>query len=352
MDRILVGPAGAPACEILIEEGLVDDPDAGLVVPPRDGRTRIAVLTQPGRPAVYARSLGRAVRDTGLTAEVRVVPDRDAAKTLATAEEAYTWLNGLALTRDDLIVGVGGGAVTDLAGFVGATYLRGVDVVYVPTTLLAAVDAAIGGKTGVNIGGKNLVGAFHHPVRVVIDPGVIAGLPDELIVEGTAEALKAGLVGDPELVALYETHGIDAPLDEVVARAVRVKAGVVSADFTEQGTRAVLNYGHTVGHGVEMAAALPHGHAVAIGMVAAGRASEIVTGFTGADRQRDLIGLLGLPTAAPGLAASTVRSFMALDKKRSAEGLRMTLLETVGRATVTAVDDATVRRALEAVGIT
>jgi 3-dehydroquinate synthase len=298
-----------------------------------------------------ARSLRRQLDDAGVRSDVRVVPDRDAAKTLLVAEDCYLWLNELALTRDDLIVGVGGGAATDLAGFVAATYLRGVAVVHVPTTLLGAVDAAIGGKTGVNVGGKNLVGAFHHPRAVLIDPDVLDGLPSELLVEGAAEALKCGLIADPALVALYEAEGIDADLEEVVVRAVRVKADVVGEDFEERGKRAILNYGHTVGHAVEIAASMPHGHAVAVGMVAAGAASQEITGFTAADRQRDLIGRLGLPVSAPQVDTRTVRAYMALDKKRRGDELRMTLLEAIGRATVRAVDDATVRVALAAIGI-
>jgi 3-dehydroquinate synthase len=351
VERILIGSEQAPVSEVLVASGSIAQPDPTTIVPSREGRATVAVLTQPGAAATLARRVRRSLLAAGLRAEVRVVPDRDAAKTLAIAEECYLWLNELALTRRDVLVGIGGGALTDLAGFVAATYLRGVDAVYLPTTLLGAVDAAVGGKTGVNIGGKNLVGVFHHPVRVLIDPDVLAGLPPELIVEGTAEAVKCGFIADPALVRLYEDDGIDAPLEEVVTRAVTVKASVVSEDFREQGRREILNYGHTVGHAVEVAGAMSHGHAVAVGMVAAGTAAAEVTGFAEASRQRDLLARLGLPVETSGLSPSRVRSLMALDKKRRGAGLRMVLLERMGRAVVRAVDPATVDRALDSVGV-
>ena len=350
MERILIGAGTKPASEVLIGRGLLSEPGPDLFRS-GPGVTRVAIFTQPGVAASIARSIRRSFTGSGLRAEMRVVPDRDAAKTLSVAEECYLWLNELTLTREDLIVGVGGGAVTDVSGFVAATYLRGLDVVHVPTTLLGAVDAAIGGKTGVNVGGKNLVGAFHHPSRVIIDPDVLAGLPRDLIVEGTAEAVKCGLIADLELVRLYEEDGLDADLGEVVARAVRVKAGFVTGDFKEEGDRALLNYGHTIGHAIEIAASLPHGHAVAIGMVAAGAASEHATGFEGARRQHDLIESLGLPVNVSGVAADTTKANMALDKKRHGEDTRMILLEEIGAATVATVDAATVDRALAAIGI-
>ncbi len=177
------------------------------------------------------------LREAGLAAELRVLPDGEAAKTLAVAEGVYEWLAGLGLTRADTVLGVGGGSLTDLAGFVAATFLRGVEAVYVPTTLVGAVDAAIGGKTGVNLGAKNLVGAFQHPARVVIDADLLDALPLGLRRDGAAEALKAGLIGDPDLVGLYERDGLEADPAEVVRRAVAVKAAVVGRDFREEGER-------------------------------------------------------------------------------------------------------------------
>ena len=229
------------------------------------------------------------------------LPDRDEAKTMAVVEKAYRWLAEVPLGRHDTIVGVGGGAATDMAGFVAATWLRGVESVMVPTTMLGAVDAAIGGKTGINLEGKNLVGAFHLPSRVVVDLDVMETVPATLRLEGLAEALKAGLVADPVLVELFERHGASAPLEDVVTRSIKVKAEVVGADYREDGRRAILNFGHTIGHGVEMAAGMPHGMAVAVGMVAAGAVSAARYGFP-AQWLTDLIFSLGLPVSAFGVS--------------------------------------------------
>ncbi|HSQ38411.1 MAG TPA: 3-dehydroquinate synthase family protein [Acidimicrobiia bacterium] len=338
--------AGATA--VVVGRGVLD---AATVLGQRPGRARVAVLVQPGEPARIGAALVSGLRAGGLAAELRLLPDGEAAKTLAVAEEVYGWLAGLALTRGDTVLGVGGGALTDLAGFVAATFLRGIEAVYVPTTLLGAVDAAIGGKTGVNLGAKNLVGSFHHPARVVIDADLLDALPLALRRDGAAEALKAGLIGDPGLVALYERDGLAADLAEVVRRAVVVKAAVVGRDFREQGERAHLNYGHTVGHALEVAAALGHGPAVAVGMVAAGRASGLVTGFGEETRQREVIAQLGLPVSAPGADAEEVRRLLGLDKKRDGGGLRMVLLERIGHPLLQHVGAATVESALAAVCI-
>ncbi len=341
--RIIAGTA-----EVVVGSDLVSR--VGELLPEAAGRTRAAVLTQPAA-AGYAADVCASLRAAGIVAEIRVLPDRDAAKTLAEVESTAEWLNEQRMTRADLVVGVGGGALTDVAGFVAATYLRGVDVVLVPTTLLGAVDAAIGGKTAVNVGGKNLVGVFRHPLLVAVDTAVLAELPVELRREGAAEALKAGLIADPVIVEEYEREGLEAPLAEIVRRAIAVKAAVVNEDFTEQGRRAILNYGHTIGHALEVASGISHGAAVGIGMVAAGEVSSRLTGFEEADRQLAVIERLGLPTTAPAVSRERVTQLLELDKKRDAGGLRMVVLEAIGRAAVMPVDSATVDAALHAVGL-
>jgi 3-dehydroquinate synthase len=321
---------------------------AETVLPTTD-RSAVALVAQPASSAL-ARSLMREFREAGVRADVRVLPDGEAAKTLDVVADLYAWLLELGLSRADAVVAVGGGALTDAAGFAAATYLRGIDAAYVPTTLLGAVDAAIGGKTGVNLGGKNLVGAFRHPVRVTIDVDVLDRLPEDLKRQGAAEALKAGLIGDPELLAVLESDGLRADLEVVVDRAVAVKAKVVEQDFRESGERAHLNYGHTIGHAVEVLAGVPHGHAVAVGMVAAGVASRLEAGFTEEERQRAAVAGLGLPVAAPGIDRSRAAALLALDKKRDGAGTRMVLLEAIGRPRVQHVAAATVEAALEAIG--
>jgi 3-dehydroquinate synthetase len=308
---------------------------------------RIAYVVQPGIPTQIAGRLAGGRSEALLIP----VPDGEAAKSFGVVEAVCERLAAAGFDRTDLLVAVGGGAVTDLGGFVAGVFLRGIRVHYVPTTLLGAVDAAIGGKTGIDLGAKNLVGLFRHPQRVVIDLDTIAGLPRQLLRAGMAEVLKAGLVGDAALVDLLEERALDAPLEETVTRSIAVKAALVAADFHDHSGRTFLNYGHTVGHALEMATGLPHGEAVAIGMVAAGRAGALRCGFPAEQRQRAVLARLGLPAQAPPVDADLVRQLLARDKKRRAGQLRMVLLADIAAPQVVAVDDATVDAALTAVGI-
>ncbi len=346
MERILIRAADSAVSEIRIGPDVLGQN----LLPMGQARRRVAIVSQPSVNPVAMR-IASILEDEGLECAIRLLPDREAAKTLQVAEDCFLWMNELALTRSDTLIAVGGGAATDVGGFIGATYLRGIETVLVPTTMLGAVDAAIGGKTAVNIGGKNLAGVFSHPARVLVATDILEELPIELLIEGTAEAVKAGFIADEGLIELYEEHGLKAPITDVVIRAVRVKAGVVNEDFTERGRRAILNYGHTVGHAIEHVTKIPHGHAVAIGMVAAGAASAAVAGFSEAPRQQRLIEQLGLPVIAPAADPEEIRAAMKLDKKRDESGLRMVLLESFGKPVVMTVDPTTVHAALSAVGI-
>jgi len=310
----------------------------------------VAIITQPGA-SQHAVRISRFLKDGGLDVDVLGVPDRDEAKTLAVAATLYERFSKIGLGREDTVVGVGGGAVTDLAGFVAGTWMRGVEVVHFPTTLLAAVDASIGGKTGVNHTGKNLVGVFWDPSLVVIDLDILEKLPTALVREGMAEALKAGLVGDASLVELIETHGIDAPLESVVPAAVKVKAGYVGDDPREVSGRAMLNFGHTVGHAVEYASSLSHGSAVGVGMVAAAAVSEVDVGFVERGRVVDAIARTGLATSVEGLDRTRVRDLIGADKKRDGNGVRMVLLEAVGTPTLRHAGEDSIELALEAIGL-
>lgn len=319
------------------------------LLPDRTGRSRVAILTQPA-PTALALNVSKALIDSGLSIEVIGLPDREEAKTLDVAASVYDALARFGLSRFDTVVGVGGGTVTDLAGYVAGTWLRGVEVVHFPTTLLGAVDASLGGKTGVNVGGKNLVGVFWHPTRVVIDVDQLALLPTFLIREGMAEAFKAGLIGDAELAELVGAKGLKAPLDDVVNRAVRVKAALVNADVEEQGVRAHLNFGHTIGHAIEYASALSHGESVGLGMVAAAVISEKLVGFGATEHVTDTIAELGLPTRVDGLDVTRVLDLLGRDKKRDSGGLRMVLLEEIEKPALVHVDSADVELGLSAIG--
>jgi 3-dehydroquinate synthase len=260
----------------------------------------------------------------------------------------YAWLAGERAERRDVILALGGGVVGDLAGYVAATYLRGMPVVQLPTSVLAMNDAAIGGKVAVDLpAGKNLVGAFHQPAAVISDIETLRTLPRRSYIEGFAEVIKHALILDPALLTLLEressrivSHAADWDLvAQVVAQSSRLKALIVSSDPEERGIRAILNYGHTTGHGIEQAtgyAQYMHGEAVAVGMMAAARIGvELgVTDQSLLDRQSDLLRAFGLPTAAPGVNVTAVLDAMKRDKKVEQGRLRFVLLEGPGLAVV------------------
>jgi 3-dehydroquinate synthase len=284
----------------------------------------------------------QALTSAGYTVCAEPVPAGEHAKDITVATALWSRLAAHRLSRSDAIVGLGGGAVTDLAGFVAATWLRGVRVVLVPTTLLAIVDAAIGGKTAINIAaGKNLVGAFHPPAAVLADLESLASLPHQEYVSGLAEVIKAGFIADPVILDLIEADpsaaaGPAGPHErELVERAVRMKAEVVAADLREAGPRETLNYGHTLGHAIERAEryAIRHGEAVAIGMVfaaAVGRLSGRLDAPT-AERHSSILAAVGLPTTYPSGSWTALRDAMALDKKTRGRHLRMVVLDGLAR---------------------
>lgn len=334
----------ADVTEVIIGRGM-----PRRILPERESRTRVAILTQPAPTDIALEVAGR-LQGQGLTCEVIGLPDREQAKTLEVAASVYEALARFSLSRSDTVVGIGGGSVTDLAGYVAGTWLRGVEVVHIPTTLLGAVDASIGGKTGVNVGGKNLVGVFWHPTRVLIDVERLTRLPSYLIREGMAEAYKAGLIGDSSLADLISQNGLEAPLGPVIEKAIAVKAAMVGRDVHESGVRAHLNFGHTIGHAIEYASSLSHGESVSLGMVAAVRISEKLGGFTRADEVTAALAGLGLPIEVKGLELARVLDLLGHDKKRDARGLRMVLLRDIEEPYLTHVDQSDLELGLTAIG--
>ena len=306
-----------------------------------DGVRQVLVV-RPDPLARHAAPVVERLRAAGLTVHEAAVPDAERAKTAEVAAALWATLGRHAFTRSDAVVAVGGGTVTDLAGFVAATWLRGVAVVHVPTTLLGMVDAAVGGKTGINTAeGKNLVGAFHEPAGVLCDLDALETLPRADLVAGLAEVVKAGFIADPEILELVEADPLgatrwDGPhTRELVERAVVVKADVVSVDLTESFLREVLNYGHTFGHAVEQIEGYRrrHGEAVAIGMVYAAELA-LRSGHLGpdvVDRHREVLSALGLPTAYPGGRWDDLLTAMRRDKKSRGALLRFVVLEGIGR---------------------
>ncbi|HJZ86325.1 MAG TPA: 3-dehydroquinate synthase [Polyangia bacterium] len=276
----------------------------------------------------------------------------EASKTLATVESACEHLAQAGLDRGSPVFVLGGGVTGDIGGFVAATFLRGVPLVQLPTTLLAQTDAAIGGKTGVNLSaGKNLVGAFWQPRLVYADVSTLATLPPREVAAGLAEVVKYGLIADPVILDLLESQPVAPPLlSELVARSAAIKAQIVSRDEREAGERTLLNFGHTVGHAIEVATSyttLLHGEAVALGMLAACRVSAALGGDPALEgRLRALLTRLGLPTELEPYLHPHVLAHMATDKKHAASRVRFVVCERAGRARTEWLEMADVERML------
>jgi 3-dehydroquinate synthase len=302
------------------------------------GTARVAVIHAPPLAAAAGAAV-ETLQTAGVAAEALVVPDGEAAKSAAVAAQLWDELGQLGLTRSDAVVGLGGGAVTDLAGFVAATWLRGVRVVQVPTSVLGMVDAAVGGKTGIDTAaGKNLVGAFHPPIGVLADTDVLADLPEAEFRSGLAEVVKCGFIADGGILDLLTADPTGRrDLEELIERAVRVKADAVGEDLYDTGRREFLNYGHTLGHAIERVENFGwrHGEAVAVGLVfaaeLAGRAGLLSSDAV--ERHRTLIDAMGLPTRYAG-DWDRLQAVMRLDKKARGASLRFVVLDGVGNPTI------------------
>jgi 3-dehydroquinate synthase len=269
------------------------------------------------------------------------VSDGEGAKTSQTLQSLWNWLGAAGFTRSDAVVGIGGGTITDLAGFAAASWLRGVDWIAVPTTVAGMVDAAIGGKTGINSDyGKNLIGAFHSPKRVLIDTSWLLTLSDRDFAAGLAETIKCGFIVDAQILNLVKGKSLanirsDAALvQDLITRSVAVKAHVVGIDFKESFGREVLNYGHTLGHAIEIHSkySLRHGEAVAIGLVFAAELAGVkgILDSASIDLHKQTLASLGLPTTYPADAWQHLYPLLALDKKSRGHQLRFVGLRAIG----------------------
>ncbi|MEE6261843.1 3-dehydroquinate synthase [Plantactinospora sonchi] len=337
LTRIPVG--GERPYDVLVGRDLL-----AALPPLLDGAERVAVLHAPPLKA-HADDLAERLGAAGIRPLTVEVPDAEAGKNIEVAARCWEQLGGAGFTRTDAVVGVGGGAVTDLAGFVAACWLRGVRWVPVSTSLLGMVDAAVGGKTGINTAaGKNLVGAFHPPAGVICDLRMLDSLPTVDLAAGLAEVVKCGFIADPMILELIEAEPT-AALDpagqvvrELVERAIRVKADVVTGDLREAGQREILNYGHTLGHAIEKVEGYRwrHGHAISVGMIyaaalarRAGRLDEPT-----AQRHRRLLTTLGLPTSYRADAWPELLAAMRVDKKARGNRLRFVVLDGLARTGV------------------
>jgi 3-dehydroquinate synthase len=336
--RIAVG--GDRPHDVLVGHGLLAQlPE---LVSQKAPQARAVALIHAEGLAGPARLAGQVLTQAGYQTHQAAVPDGEAAKDPAVAIGLWSWLAEHRITRADALVAVGGGAVTDLAGFVAASWLRGIRHVLVPTTLLGICDAAIGGKTAINIpAGKNLVGAFHPPAGVLADLDLLATLPAAEYRSGLAEVIKAGFIADPPILDLVEADPAAAAVAggpaerELIERAIRMKAAVVSADLREAGQREMLNYGHTLGHAIERAEGyrLRHGEAVSIGMVFAATVATLAGRLDrrAADRHRAVLTSVGLPVSYQPGAWPRLREAMAVDKKTRGARLRLVVLDGLAK---------------------
>jgi 3-dehydroquinate synthase len=309
----------------------------------RAAARRLVVVSDSNVAPLHGEPLVRRLRDRGLAADLVAFPAGEANKTRETKARVEDALSALGADRATIVVALGGGVTGDLAGFVAATWMRGIDVVQAPTSLLAMADAALGGKTGVDVGaGKNLVGAFHQPVALYADTDLLATLSDDDYRNGFAEIVKSAAIGDAAAFARLERDAEAlrsrrrAPAERALAACLRIKARVVARDERESGLRMILNFGHTAAHAVEAASgyAVPHGAAVAMGMAAEARIAIDAVGFPRADAERleRLLAELGLPLRAPdGLSRDGLVAAMARDKKNAAGAVRCALPRAIGR---------------------
>ena len=309
----------------------------------------------------YGRSAQRSLHNAGIEMTLFTFPAGEASKNLKTVETIYEWLASKRVERGDVVIAVGGGVVGDVAGYVASTILRGIKLIQVPTSLTAMVDSSIGGKTGVDLPvGKNLIGAFHQPIMVLADVAALKTLPQRVLKEGWAEAIKHGFAFDETLVEIYENElemllGLDPEVTtSVISKNIKIKSDVVTNDEREvYGLRQLLNYGHTIGHGVEAAAGYDrylHGEAVSIGMIGAAKLGEIlsVTPIEVVNRLIELITRFDLPVNYTDVSIDDIQAAMSRDKKMLSGEISWVLLDAVGHAmTYKGVDQAIVWQVLK-----
>ena len=333
---------GQDPYDVVVGRGLLGEVATGL-----GADVRKVLVVHPVALTTSAEALRESLLEAGYETILAGVPDSEDAKRVEVAAFCWGIMGQADFTRSDAVIGFGGGSTTDLAGFVAATWLRGVKLIQVPTTLLGMVDAAIGGKTGINTAeGKNLVGAFHAPAKVVVDLDTLLTLAKNEILAGFGEVVKYGFIADPRILELIEEDVVKATdpssevFQEIIERSIAIKARVVGEDFKESGLREILNYGHTLGHAIEHAERYKwrHGAAISIGMVfvaelarLAGRLSDQVV-----DRHISILKLLGLPVSYPAGKWNQLVETMQRDKKSRAGILRFVVLDDLAKPTIMA----------------
>lgn len=349
MTRIRV-EAGAPY-DVLIERGLLGRVPELIndICPTR----RAAIITDDTVNGLYGAALEDLLREHNYSVCKFVFPHGEGSKNLSTYTEILNFLGNESLTRSDTVIALGGGVVGDLSGFAAATYLRGIRFIQIPTTLLASVDSSVGGKTGVDLpAGKNLAGAFHQPSMVVCDPDTLKTLDGRTFADGMSEALKCGILSDPELFFMIADGS--GEVEDMIGRCVRIKADIVGEDEFDRGRRALLNLGHTVGHAVEKLSgfSMTHGQAVGFGLAAIARASASagMCSESCAVRISEAVKKLGHPLSVP-YKSEEIFGAIRHDKKRAGDRTSVITVREIGRCESVSMDDGEllefIRRGLE-----
>ena len=324
---------GENSYDILIERGLLQK--AGELL---DLDRKVLIVTDDGVPEIYAKTVAEACKDPAVV----TIPQGESSKSFPVLEQLLSRMLAAGFTRSDCVCAVGGGVVGDLSALAAALYMRGIDFYNIPTTLLSQADSSIGGKTGIDLDGvKNVVGVFRQPKKVLIDPDTLSTLPPRQIAAGHAEIVKAGLIADAELFSLYESGEAERDLVTALSRALAVKKAVVEQDEKESGLRRVLNFGHTVGHGIESVTGLLHGECVAVGMIP--MCAPAVK-----ERLIPVLTRLGLPTA---VEADPDKVFAALlhDKKAAGGKITAVLVNEIGSCEQLSLSPEALREKIETV---
>ncbi len=343
--------------KIVIEKGILQEA-AEFCRPKSAEKTpaNICVISDSNVADLYLESLEKKLSDLSIPVFHHIIPAGEEFKTLETVSGIYDTLGERRFGRDDMMIALGGGVTGDVAGFAAATYLRGIrQLVQIPTTLLAQVDSSVGGKTGVDLPrGKNLVGAFRQPDLVLIDPEVLATLPEKIYLAGMAEVIKYGCISDPEILNMASREDHKGLIMELIERCVQIKINVVEEDETEEGLRRILNFGHTIGHGIEKLynyAGITHGEAVSIGMAAAVKLGESI-GITKAGCYAKLVEILQSFRLPVNLTADPDSVYEALlaDKKKQGDSIHFVFMEDFGKTLIKQIPLAELRKMMKVLG--
>lgn len=331
---ISVKSGNLPPYDIKIESNILEK--SGEMVKPLTKASRVCIITDSNVAPLYLLKVINSFKAAGFETHSFSYPAGEPSKNLDTVNKIMEAFCISKLTRSDLAVALGGGVCGDMTGFASAIYLRGIDFVQIPTSLLSQVDSSVGGKTGCDLPfGKNLCGAFHNPLAVLIDPEVLKTLPEHYITDGMAEAIKAGAIRLPQLFEIFE-KGIEGSFEQIITQSVQMKANIVERDFTEQGERTLLNFGHTLGHAIERYenyCGLSHGQAVSIGMNIITKASE-KAGLTEkgtALRLERLLKKYNLPTKTD-IELKTLCDLALSDKKSRGSSIKLVLIKKIGES--------------------